>query len=271
MSGRVLRLVCTAAVATVAAGTLLTTAPAPATAAPEPPAVDGAGGTATDTDATSRTARDSDADSATDNGDGDMHGDGDSTTGSDNGTDTDAPEDRSVADLLSDLQRLYREAEEATEAYNATEEELKKQRAEVARLDRRLTEARLSLHDSRGAAGRLARQQYQNSSTALSPYVRLLLARDPHRALEQGHVIGQVAQDRAETVERMAGSEKATGALARKARAALDHQLTLTERRMKERDAVRDRLAEVERLLASLSTEQLSGIQKLERDTTARS
>ncbi|UUU30932.1 NlpC/P60 family protein [Streptomyces sp. CA-210063] len=189
--------------------------------------------------------------------------------GTDTGTETAAPDNRSIADLLTDLQRLYRETEEATEAYNATDEDLAEQRAEVARLDRRLVAARLSLHDSRGAAGRLARQQYQNSSTALSPYVRLLLARDPHRALEQGHVIGQVARERADTVERLVGSEQDSDALARTARAALDRQLTLTERREKERDDVRERLDEVEKLLASLTAEQLADIEKLEQDRTA--
>ncbi|MFF7840153.1 NlpC/P60 family protein [Streptomyces ossamyceticus] len=241
MSGKVLRLVRTATATVVAAGTLLTTAPVQAAAAPLPPPPGDSAGPAPDSDIAAPPGDD----------------------------DTAAGDARSVAGLLTDLRRLFREAEEATEAYNATEEELRKQRAEVARLDRRLSAARLSLHDSRGAAGRLARQQYQNSTTDLSPYVRLLLARDPHRALEQGHVIGQVAQERAQTVERMTGSERTTDALARRARAALDRRLTLTVQRQKERDAVRSRLGEVERLLASLTTEQLAGIERLDRDTTA--
>ncbi|WP_371576921.1 coiled-coil domain-containing protein [Streptomyces sp. NBC_01314] len=178
-----------------------------------------------------------------------------------------APGDRSVADLLSDLRRLHRETEKATEAYSSTDEELTKQRAVVTSLDRRLATARLSLHDSRGAAGRLARQQYQNSSTALSPYVGLLMTRDPHRVLEQGHVIGQVAQERAETIERLVGSEQDTDALARKARAALDRQLTLTEQHWRENEAVRERLDEVEKLLASLTPEQLADIEKSEEET----
>jgi cell wall-associated NlpC family hydrolase len=82
-------------------------------------------------------------------------------------------------------------------------------------------------------------------------------------------VIGQVAQERAQTVERMTGSERTTDALARRARAALDRRLTLTVQRQKERDAVRSRLGEVERLLVSLTTEQLAGIERLDRDTTA--
>ncbi|MFG3657601.1 NlpC/P60 family protein [Streptomyces sp. NPDC047706] len=211
MSGRLLRLVCTA---TVAAHAVL--AAVPAAAAPEPA----------------------------------------------------APEERGVAALLTDLQRLYREAEKATEAYNATEERLEKQRAVARRLDTELARARLALHDSRGAAGRLARQQYQGRSD-ISPYVRLLLARDPQHALEQGHVIGQLALERARTVAELAGSEKKAGDLARKARAALDRQLALTERRKKQRDEVRERLGEVEALLASLTAEQLTAVAKLENEGIA--
>ncbi|MFI6442120.1 C40 family peptidase [Streptomyces sp. NPDC050759] len=205
MSGRLLRLVCTAA---VAVGTAL--APLPAAAVPEP-----------------------------------------------------EPHERSVADLVTDLQRLYREAEEATEAYNTTEEKLKEKRAEVARLDTQLSKARLSLHDGRGAAGRLARQQYQNS-TDISPYVRLLLARDPQHALDQGHVIGQLARERAVTVGRLTGTEHRADAVARRARKALDDQLTLAARQKRERDGVQEKLADVEALLASLTAEQLTRLAEFE-------
>ncbi|AXE88586.1 C40 family peptidase [Streptomyces sp. Go-475] len=175
------------------------------------------------------------------------------------------PEQRSVARLLTDLQKLYRQAEQATEAYNATEEKLKKQRAETDRLDRALARARLSLHDSRGAAGRLARQQYQSSSD-ISPYVRLLLARDPQHAIDQGHVIGRLARERADTIGRLTGHERRAHDLAREARKALDRQLALAERRKKERDEVRERLHDVEELLASLTPDQLTAVAELEKE-----
>ncbi|WP_416982262.1 NlpC/P60 family protein [Streptomyces sp. T028] len=179
------------------------------------------------------------------------------------------PGGRTVAELLTDLQRLYREAENATEAYNATEEALKQRQTETDRLDADLAAARLTLHESRGAAGRLARQQYQNSAD-ISPYVRLLLARDPQQALDQGHVIGRLARERAETVGRLEGSERRADGLAREARTALDRQLTLTERKKKERDAVRRRLDDVEKLLASLTAAQLAAIAELEKDGVAQ-
>ncbi|MFI6276211.1 NlpC/P60 family protein [Streptomyces sp. NPDC050988] len=227
MSGRLLRLVCTAA---IAAGAVL--APGPAAAVPEPgesPVAEPGGSLA---------------------------------PGS-------VPEgEPSVAELLTDLQRLYREAEEATETYNATEEKLKRQRTEVARLNGRLSAARLSLQGSRGAAGRLARQQYQGTSE-ISSYVRLLLARDPQHALDQGQVIRQVSLERAGTVDRLVVDERRTDGLAREARRALDEQLTLAERQKKDRDLVGKRLKDVEELLVSLSAEQLARVAELEKSGVA--
>ncbi|MEU9447999.1 NlpC/P60 family protein [Streptomyces sp. NPDC048277] len=173
-----------------------------------------------------------------------------------------------VAELLTDLQQLYRQAEQATETYNAAEERLNRQRAEVIRLDGELAGARRSLHSSKDEAGRLARQQYQ-SSTGISPYVRLLLARDPQHALDEGHVIGELARERAKTVGRLADGEKKQADLARKARKALDTRLLLAEGQKKQRDEVRDRLLDVERMLASLTPDQLTALAALERTETA--
>ncbi|MFD5569759.1 C40 family peptidase [Streptomyces cadmiisoli] len=179
------------------------------------------------------------------------------------------PGGRSMAELLTDLQRLYRQAEQATEVYNGTEERLRDQRSVVRRLDADLTRARLDLHDSRGAAGRLARQQYQSTSD-ISPYVKLLLARDPRRALDQGHVIGQLARERARTVDVLTGGERRADELARKARSALDRQLALAHRQRTARDEVRRRLDAVEKMLASLSAEQLTALATFERSGIAR-
>ncbi|MFD8199261.1 NlpC/P60 family protein [Streptomyces sp. NPDC059701] len=179
-----------------------------------------------------------------------------------------APGRRSVAELLTELQGLYREAEKATEAFNGTEEKLIRQRAKVQRLETELARARLSLRDGRGAAGRLARQQYRNGGD-LSPYLRLLLSRDPQHALDQGHVIGQLARERAETVGRLAGHERRTDDLARRAREALDEQVALAARQKRERDGVRTRLHAVEELLASLSAAQLAELAAVEEDGVA--
>ncbi len=177
--------------------------------------------------------------------------------------------ERSVSELLADLQRLYQQTEEATETYNATAETLKERREKADALTKKLTAARSSLSSSRLDAGRLARQQYQGRSE-ISPYVRLLLARDPQQALDQGRVMRRAAREQQATVERLTGREKKADALATKARGALDAQLRVAKRQKKDRDAVRDRLKEVEALLASLSAGQLADVARLEEQGTAR-
>lgn len=175
---------------------------------------------------------------------------------------------RPVSELLTDLQELYRKAEESAETYNATAEKLKKQRAEVTRLNGGLTRARTSVRDSRGAAGRFARQQYQGT-TEISPYVRLLLARNPQQALDEGHVIGRAAAERAATVDRLIGGEKRASELAARAKSALKTQKALAARQKEARDTVKGQLKEVEELLASLSTEQLAELARAEKEGMA--
>jgi hypothetical protein len=177
------------------------------------------------------------------------------------------PGTRSVSRLLMDLQLRYLQSEQADKTYNATTERLKKQQAEVARLDLSLARTRLALQSRRAAVGRLARQQYQ-SSTELSLYVRLLLARDPQYAIDVGRVIVRLARERAESVQRLARLERQADELARQARKALDEQLTLADRQKTARDAVERQLKDTEELLASLSPEELAALAAFEEAGT---
>ncbi|WP_137993360.1 C40 family peptidase [Streptomyces vilmorinianum] len=177
----------------------------------------------------------------------------------------------SVVTLLTRLRTLYRQAEQATETYNATDEALRLQTADTKKVTAALTAAREALAQGRNEAGRLAREQYQGRATtsAFSPYLRLLLAEDPRHALDQGHLMARAARDRATTVSRLTAAEKKADALASASRKALDRQQTLAARQKKQREDVQTRLAEVQKLLASLPADQLARLTELERTQTA--
>ncbi|MEU5422164.1 C40 family peptidase [Streptomyces sp. NPDC001407] len=175
------------------------------------------------------------------------------------------PPDQPVSSLLSQLQSLYRKTEEATEKYNATEERLKKQRDQVRKLDEELADTRIALTGSREAAGRLAREQYQGSSGTLSPYMGFLFSTDPQQALDRGHQLQRAAGQRAATVGRLTQNEKRAADLAGKAQDALNTQQTLAAQQKQQRDDVRKSLDQVEKMLASLTGEQLSELRALEQ------
>ncbi|WP_327374183.1 C40 family peptidase [Streptomyces sp. NBC_01216] len=174
----------------------------------------------------------------------------------------------SVATLLTRLQTLYRQAEEATESFNAAEEALKAQTADTRRISAALTAARRALSQGHDAAGRMARQQYQGRSE-LSSYLELLLTRDPQHAMDQGRLMARAARERATALTRLEEAERTADALASASRKALDRQQTLAEQQRLRRNEVRTRLAEVERLLATLSADQLAGLAERERAQTA--
>ncbi|MFG2295560.1 NlpC/P60 family protein [Streptomyces sp. NPDC048603] len=175
-----------------------------------------------------------------------------------------------VGALLVRLQGLYQSAEEATEAYNATEVALKGRQEQEQRLSTELGAARSTLDKERAEAGRLARAQYQEASGGLSPYARMMLSGDPQRVLEQRRMAGREAQAQAALVSRLAGAEKRASTAATAARKALDTQQALAAEQKKQRDEVTGRLKEVERLLASLTREQLTELADRERAGTER-
>ncbi|WP_267244858.1 C40 family peptidase [Streptomyces sp. PR69] len=173
----------------------------------------------------------------------------------------DPPE--SVAELLTELQSLYRQAEEATGTYRDTSVQLRTQQAETARLDRALAKARNAYAASRDEAGRLARAQYQGGSE-LSSYLRLLLARHPQSALDQGHLMDRAARNRMAAMKRLeAGADRAK-TLAAAARKALDREQVLEAERKEAQEEAATRLKDVEERLAALSAEELTALAALE-------
>ncbi|MEU2264645.1 hypothetical protein ABZ557_31225 [Streptomyces sp. NPDC019645] len=155
------------------------------------------------------------------------------------------------------MQGLFRQAAEASEAYSASREMLVDQAAETKRLNTALADARGALSRSRDEAGGLARRQYQGRSE-LSPYLRLLLARDPRSALDQGRLLERAADSSRATIARLEKRARRADALAAASRRAFDEQRALAERQREQRDTLRDRLNDVEEVLASLSPEELS-------------
>ncbi|WP_326687971.1 MULTISPECIES: C40 family peptidase [unclassified Streptomyces] len=175
---------------------------------------------------------------------------------------------KSVSTLLGELRSLYQRTEAASEAYNGTEEKLKAQRAEVRREQSGLARARGALAAGRSRAGELARQQYRGDGAGLPPTLQVLLAPDPYRLLERGHLLKRAAGDQAVTMRRLSGGERRHAAAVQREQKALDRRRKLTERKKSQRDQVRERLNEVEKLLSSLNGDQLAQLRRLERDRT---
>ncbi|MFJ4860098.1 NlpC/P60 family protein [Streptomyces sp. NPDC088748] len=178
------------------------------------------------------------------------------------------PEGESVGVLLTRLQGLYQKAEEAAEAYNATDVALKAGQAEERLRTADLGRARTALESERALAGRLAREQYQGGR-GLSPYARMLLAGNPQAALDQRRLAAREGSRRAAVLARLARGERQADALAARARKALDDRQSLAARQKLQQEEVAAQLKEVERVLSALTPDQLARLGAKEAEDTA--
>ncbi|OII69410.1 hypothetical protein [Streptomyces sp. CC77] len=175
-----------------------------------------------------------------------------------------APGAPGVAVLLTRLQGLYQDAEQATETYDAAEEELTALAARTRRLTRELAGARDAAARARAEAGRFARAQYRGRAPQLPLPLRLLFARDARAALDGERTLRRAAAVEAAAVARTAGAERRADALAGAAREDLDRQQTLLARQRQARDTARLRLLEAAGILAALPPGELAALAELE-------
>jgi cell wall-associated NlpC family hydrolase len=153
-------------------------------------------------------------------------------------------------DTRAEVDRLYREAEKATEAYNAADESADALRREIADAQDGIARKQQRVNTMRETLGSLAGSQYR--SGGLDPALSLLLSEDPEDYLRKASVLDRIgvhqtaelrklrgtlrslSQDRAEAAKRL-------GALERSRKAAATHKRT-----------VEHKLTEARRLLNSL-------------------
>lgn len=172
---------------------------------------------------------------------------------------------RSVGELLAALKVLYGERERASEAYRRAAHQLHEQQKRTDRLERRLAGTRYRLAEEREIAARVARAQYRTGAPGLPTAVQVLLADDPVVALRHGHTLERAAARQQATVRALASGERHRGAVAAQARDALQRQQKLADRAERKREASRAAMREVERMLTSLTPQQLAALRDHER------
>ncbi|MFF2568195.1 NlpC/P60 family protein [Streptomyces sp. NPDC058084] len=163
----------------------------------------------------------------------------------------------------STVDRLFEEAERATESYNRADEKADRLRRTVSLVQDSLARGQERINRMRGALGSVAGAQYR--SGGIDPALALLLSSDPDSYLDrasaldraaarQGAALGELqrelrerAQERAEAGRTLAELERSRAEVAR-------HKRT-----------VEGKLAEARRLLASLTAEERAGFDRASR------
>ncbi|MEU5659878.1 C40 family peptidase [Streptomyces sp. NPDC047737] len=158
------------------------------------------------------------------------------------------------AQVKSKVDRLYHEAEAATEKYNGAKETTARSEKSLDALRDEAARRTDRLNAARDLLGSYATAQYR--SAGIDPAVRLALSSDPDEYLERASFEDRAGDRQAGAVN---GVRRQIGDLAQLRARAEDELEVLASRRAelkKQKDAVRTKLADARKLLATLTAAQ---------------
>ncbi|MEU4144820.1 NlpC/P60 family protein [Streptomyces parvulus] len=175
--------------------------------------------------------------------------------------------DRSIEGIRTELEGLYREAEVATEAYNAANEKATQQEKRLTSLRKDLSRTEDRVDDLHDLAGAAARTQYRGGHLA-STGIQLLLGDHPDQALDEASQARQAMRGLVNVSETQ-----------RTVRAELDEQTEAAAEELRKlkktradkagsKERIEKKIAEAERIEAGLEEEETRRLAALERQRT---
>ncbi|MFD7705023.1 NlpC/P60 family protein [Streptomyces caelestis] len=190
-------------------------------------------------------------------------------------TATAAPSDDgrpSLEEVEKKVDDLYRQAESATEKYNAAKERTAKQRKQVDTLLDDVAERTQKLNDAREELGSFAAAQYRNGA-GIPDTATFLLADTPQDVFDQRQVLDRMTGRQKEAVDDYVTQQSET---MKKRREATESLRTLTETQGDLKTAkatVQKKLTDARELMAELTAEEkarLAAIEKEKQEEAAR-
>ncbi|MCU7825211.1 NlpC/P60 family protein [Kitasatospora sp. DSM 101779] len=164
-----------------------------------------------------------------------------------------APADPSprTADVRAKVDRLYEEAEQASERANAAGEDQKRLQTEASHLQEQVAVGQDELNGLYGDLATAAAAQYRDGG--LDPSVRLMLESDPAGYLTRARALDQAATRQADTLHQVLDRQRRLDQRRAEATAKLAELEDVRRSLAEHREEVRRRLGDAQRLLGGLT------------------
>ncbi|MEV3853520.1 NlpC/P60 family protein [Streptomyces sp. NPDC050095] len=155
------------------------------------------------------------------------------------------------SEVKSKVDKLYEEAEKATDLYNGAKEKQKKLEKEIGELQDKVARGQEDLNELRTGLGSLASQQYR--SGGIDPSVQLFLSSDPDDYLDKASTLDSLSAQQLESLKKVQEKQRT---LAQERAEASDKLKDLAETRTqlgKKKKEVQSKLGEAQKLLNTLT------------------
>jgi cell wall-associated NlpC family hydrolase len=171
----------------------------------------------------------------------------------------------SLEEVEKKVDDLYRQAESATEKYNAAKERTGRQRGRVDALRDELARRTERLNKARGELGSFAAAQYRTGAAAPST-AAFLLANDPQDYFDQSQLMNRLTAREKRTVDAYVGEQAAAMKERRQASESL-RTLDASQQDLRAAKAtVQRKLASARELLSTLTAQEKARLAAIERE-----
>jgi cell wall-associated NlpC family hydrolase len=166
-----------------------------------------------------------------------------------------APSEKPTKDeVKAKVDKLYEEAEQATEKYNGAKEKQEKLQKEISTIQDNVARGQEELNKLRDSLGSLAAGQYRTGS--IDPSLQLFLSSDPDDYLDKASTLDQLSAQQVEALKKVQDKQRELAQERAEAAEKLkDLQATRTELGKKKKE-VQAKLAEAQKLLNSLTAKE---------------
>ncbi|NJP99779.1 C40 family peptidase [Streptomyces zingiberis] len=169
----------------------------------------------------------------------------------------------SKSEVKAKVDKLYEEAEVATEKYNGAKEKQRKLEREVSTIQDKVARGQEELNDLRDSLGAMATAQYR--SGGIDPAVQLLLSSDPDEYLERAATLDQVSGKQAEALTKIAEKQRTLQQQRAEAAGKLEDLSTTRESLGEKKREIQGKLAAARSLLNTLTEKERAALAEKEK------
>ncbi|MFI9354654.1 C40 family peptidase [Streptomyces lydicus] len=172
-----------------------------------------------------------------------------------------------IEEVKQKVDGLYRQAEVATQKYNAAKERADHQRTTVDGLLDAAAKRAQKMNDTRRELGTFASAQYRTGG--MNPTAQLMLAKDPQQFFDRSHLMERLTSRQQQAVSDY--QEQAAAAARQRAEAgrSLERLQTSQASLKASKQSVQQKLAEARQLLSRLTAQEKARLAELERQKEA--
>ncbi|TWV53522.1 hypothetical protein FRZ03_10375 [Streptomyces misionensis] len=175
-------------------------------------------------------------------------------------------------EVKAKVDKLYEQAEQATEKYNGAKEKQEKLQKEISTIQDEVARGQEDLNALRDGLGSLATAQYR--SGGIDPSVQLFLSADPDDFLDKASTLDQLSGQQVEALKKIQAKQRELAQQRAEATEKLkDLAATRTELGNKKKE-VQGKLAEAQKILNTLTAKEKADLaaeqQRADRSSTER-